>query len=99
MTSDIKTFNYYDMDQVDTAKIQGSFKGAVDALHSVNVPADTTPEDFVKHVFSQDAVANLLVFLSRLPVFDKDFANSLSHDLDLLALAKKLKFYTNLPIG
>lgn len=41
----------------------------------------------------------MLILLSRLPVFDKDFANTLSHDLDLLAIAKKLKFYTNLPLG
>ena len=40
----------------------------------------------------------MLILLSRLPVFDKDFANTLSHDLDLLAIAKKLKFYTNLPL-
>ena len=99
MTSDIKTFNYYGMDKVDAAKIQGSFKSAVDAISAINVPADSKPEDFVKHVFSQDSVANLLVFLSRLPVFDHDFANSLCHDLDLLAIAKKLKFYTNLPLG
>lgn len=41
----------------------------------------------------------MLILLSRLPVFDKDFGNSLSHDLDLLAIAKKLKFFTNLPLG
>lgn len=46
-----------------------------------------------------DSVADLLILLSRLPVFDKEFANTLSHDLDLLAIAKKLKYYTNLPIG
>jgi len=37
--------------------------------------------------------------VSRLPVFDKEFSRALSHDLDLLALGKKLKFYTNLPLG
>lgn len=99
MTSDIKTFNYYGMDKVDTAKVQGSFKNAVDSIAAINVPADASPKDFVNLIFSQDSVANLLVFLSRLPVFDKDFAMTLSHDLDLLALAKKLKFYTNLPLG
>lgn len=99
LPSTTSRFNYYGMDKVDTAKIQGCFETAVDSISSINVPADIKPEDFVKHVFSQESVANLLVFLSRLPVFDKDFANSLSHDLDLLALAKKLKFYTNLPLG
>jgi len=34
-----------------------------------------------------------------LPVFNKEFSYALSHDLDLLALGKKLKYYTNLPLG
>lgn len=41
----------------------------------------------------------MLVLLSRLPVFDKDFSNALSHDLELLAISKTLKFFTNLPVG
>ena len=50
-------------------------------------------------MFDSDSVSDMLILLSRLPVFDKDFGNALSHDLDLLAIAKKLKFFTNLPLG
>ena len=99
MTSDIKAFNYYAMEKVDSPKIQASFKSAIDSIGAASVPAGASPQEFVKHVFAQEPVAELLIFLSRLPVFDKEFANALAHDLDLLALAKKLKFYTNLPLG
>ena len=99
MTSDIKAINYYAMEKVDSNKIQGSVKTAIDSLGAQAVPANCSPQEFVKHVFEMEPVADLLVFLSRLPVFDKEFANALSNDLDLLAIAKKLKFYTNLPLG
>ena len=53
---------------------------------------------FVQIVFEVPEVAGLLIQLSRLPVFDTEYALSLQHDLDLLALTKKLKFFTNLPL-
>merc|ERR1719445_116932 len=59
----------------------------------------STSSEFVKQVFEDSAVADLLVTLSRLPVFDKAFSEALKNDLVTLAVAKKLKFYTNLPVG
>lgn len=41
----------------------------------------------------------MLIYLSRLPVFNKEFAEALSHNLDLLATAKQLKFFSNLSLG
>lgn len=99
MTTSTKTFNYYGMEKIDATKIHACFKSAVDALAAQDVPAGTKPENFVKAIFGSEPVADLLIFLSRLPVFDKEFALALSHDLGLLALAKKLKFYTNLPLS
>ena len=49
--------------------------------------------------FDGKSLADLLVCLSRLPVFDKEFANSFNHDLDILAIVKKLKYYNNLPLA
>ena len=99
MTSDIKTFNYYGMDKVDAPKLQATFKSTTTNLSSMQIAADISAKDFVKQVFDSDSVCEMLISLSRLPVFDKDFANALSHDLELLALTKKLKFFTNLPLG
>ena len=99
MTSDIKAINYYGMDKVDATKLSATFKAASDNLSNMQVPADIAPVDFVKLVFDQDSVCEILIVLSRLPVFEKSFSNALSHDLELLALSKKLKFFTNLPIG
>lgn len=65
----------------------------------MQIATDIAPIDFAKQIFDAESVADMLILLSRLPVFDKDFANTLSHDLDLLAIAKKLKYYTNLPLG
>ena len=41
----------------------------------------------------------MLIYISRLPVFSKEFAEALKHNLDLLATAKKLKYFTNLSLG
>lgn len=99
MTSSITAINYYGMDKVDAPKINASFKSVIDELAAMKIAADSAPKDFVKQVFDSDSVSEMLISLSRLPVFDKEFANTLSHDLDLLAIAKKLKFFTNLPLG
>ena len=44
-------------------------------------------------------MCELLIYISRLAVFEPAFAQALSHDLELLALMKKLKYFTNLPIA
>ena len=50
-------------------------------------------------MFDNADVCDLLIYLSRLPVFSKEFAEALKHNLDLLATLKKLKYYTNLSLG
>lgn len=94
-----KSISYYKLQQVDVDKLKRSFKEAVSCIEKLPIGDETCPEDFVRMTFEQEEVANLLVFLSRLPVFDKQFATALSYDLDLLALAKKLKYFTNLPLS
>lgn len=41
----------------------------------------------------------MLIYLSRLPAFSKEFAEALKHNLDLLATSKQLKFFSNLSLG
>jgi len=79
-------------------EILAKFSEGAQVLKSVKIPNDS-PHEFVQNVFGSEKVADLLIFLSRLPVFEKEFSMALSHDLELLALAKKLKFFTNLPLG
>jgi hypothetical protein len=72
---------------------------AVKYLNGQNLKASKNPEDFVKKLFDNEEVFDMLVHLSRLPVFDKEFAEALKENLDLLATAKKLKYFTNLSLG
>lgn len=97
--SDTKAFTYYGMEPVDAPKLFATFNTAAEELRNMQIAADIAPMDFAKQVFDAESIADLLTLLSRLPVFDKKFSNSLSHDLELLAIAKKLKYYTNLPLG
>jgi 3-dehydroquinate synthase len=54
---------------------------------------------FVREVFENCDVTSLLIHVSRQNVFDPQFSEEFKQDLDMLAIVKKLKFYTNLPIG
>lgn len=98
-TEDIKAINFYGIEKVDATKITRCIEAAVSSLASMSVATDVKPAHFVKHIFEDIHVAELLVLLSRLPVFDKEFSLAMASDLDTLAIAKKLKYYTNLPVG
>ena len=50
-------------------------------------------------MFDNDEVSDMLIHISRLPVFDKEFAEAFKENLDLLATAKKIKFFTNLTLA
>lgn len=50
-------------------------------------------------MFDDDAICEMLISMSRLPVFSKEFAEALKHNLDMLATLKKLKYFTNLNLG
>ena len=96
---DIKAINYYGTDEISKEKLQALIEAAVNSLDEVNISADLSPLDFVKMIFGVSDVSRMLIYLSRLPVFETEFAFALSHDLELLALTKKLKYFTNLPVG
>merc|ERR1719419_2152220 len=72
---------------------------AVDALNNQEIGNCENPQDFVKKVFDTNEVCDMLVYMSRLPVFSREFAEALKHNLDLLATAKKLKYFSNLSLG
>lgn len=95
----VKAINFYGMDELEKEKILAIIKEAVDALEQLKINEDESSLVFVRSVFGLPAVCSFLIALSRLPVFETEFALALQHDLDLLALTKKLKFFTNLPVS
>ena len=93
-----KAIDYYGTDKINKEKLLNLIEAAVSSLKTLDINENASSLVFAKAVFELEDVANLLVHLSRLPVFEPEYALSLQHDLDLLALTKKLKFFTNLPI-
>ena len=96
--NEISTIEYYGLDKISKAKIQDLVRNAVNGLMETKINNDTHPLDFVIKTFDTSPLAKLLISLSRLPVFDKEFATSMDYDLDMLSTVKKLKYYNNLPI-
>lgn len=94
-----KQIKYYAMDNIDKENILGKMNTALKYLQSQDLPAAESCEVFVQKMFDNEEVSDLLIHLSRLPVFDKEFAEAFKENLDLLATAKKLKFFTNLTLA
>ena len=93
-----KTINYYGTEKISKEKLLNLIDSAVESLEALDINEAVDTTTFVKNVFELTEVAELLIYLSRLPVFETEYALSLQHDLDLLAITKKLKFFTNLPV-
>lgn len=91
--------NYYKLSTVDKNVILEKMHAAIQALDSDELKNSKDPSDLVHRLFNNESICDLLILLSRLPVFSKEFAEVLKHNLDLLATAKKLKYFTNLSIG
>ena len=94
-----KQIKYYAMDDIDKENILGKVNSALKYLQSQDLPAAQTCEAFVQKLFDNEEVSDMLIHLSRLPVFNKEFAEAFKENLDLLATAKKLKFFTNLTLA
>ena len=93
-----KAINYYGTDKINQERLLHLIEAAVASIKTLDINEAIETTNFAKAVFELSDVADLLIQLSRLPVFETEHALSLQHDLDLLALTKKLKFFTNLPI-
>jgi len=91
--------DYYKRTLVQKDKLIGSMRAAVEALQNLDIKSCKNSEDFLQRVFDNDDVCNMLIKLSRMPVFSKAFALAIKHNLELLATAKKLKYFTNLSLG
>ena len=97
--NEVNTIEYYGLDTINKGKVQDFIRSAVNSLMEKRINNNTDPMEFVIKTFDTRPLVELLVYLSRLPVFDKEFASSMNYDLDMLATVKKLKYYNNLPIA
>ena len=59
--------------------------------------APKEPFELARRIFADPIVSDFLIRSSRLTVFSKELAKLFRSDLDLLAVAKQLKFFYNQP--
>ena len=97
--NEVVQIDYYKLTFVEKDQLIQQMNQAVDALVKRNIGDSKNSHDFVLRLLDNDDVCDLLIYLSRLPVFSKEFAEALKTNLDLLATAKKLKYFTNLSLG
>jgi hypothetical protein len=91
--------DYYKLTAVEKDQLITNIQNAVSSLNKKQLKNSKNPQEFVLTLFDNDEMCDLLIYLSRLPVFSKEFAEALKHNLDLLATTKKLKYFTNLSLG
>jgi hypothetical protein len=62
------------LDKIDKDTILGKMDKALVYLNTQELKSSANPEEFVQKMFDHEDVADLLIHISRLPVFDKEFA-------------------------
>jgi len=91
--------NIYKLSSVNENQLRSRILLAVTSLNAEKLGDASSPRKFVEVIFNNEKVCDLLIYLSRLPVFSKDFARAFADNLDLLSTTKKLKYFTNLSLG
>jgi len=91
--------SFYKLSAVEAGLLMNKILAAVKALDTWQLRDATTPQQVAGCLFNNEVTCDMLIYLSQLPVFSKDFAGALKHNLDLLSTAKKLKYFTNLSLG
>lgn len=87
---------YYKFDEVKSADIIKGIHGAVDAAANI-LAFDKPANDKFQALLSDSKVQEMLITISRLPVFSKEMGRAFQDDLDLLRILKQLKYFWNLP--
>jgi hypothetical protein len=96
---EVKQIDYYKLNLVEKDQLLTVMQAATASLVKQKVKESKNSHDFVQKMLDNADVCDMLIYISRLPVFSKEFAEALKHNLDLLATAKKLKYFTNLSLG
>jgi NAD dependent epimerase/dehydratase family enzyme len=97
--TDVIQIDYLKLSVVEKDELIRQMQSATSALNQQKVKESKNACEFVQKLLDNDAICDLLIYLSRQPVFNKEFAEALKHNLDLLAATKKLKYFTNLTLG
>ena len=95
----VTQIDYYKLNLVEKDQLLTVMQAATASLVKQKVKESKNSHDFVQKLLDNADVCDMLIYISRLPVFSKEFAEALKHNLDLLATAKKLKYFTNLSLG
>ena len=95
----VTQIDYYKLNLVEKDQLLTVMQAATASLVKQKVKESKNSHDFVQKMLDNADVCDMLIYISRLPVFSKEFAEALKHNLDLLATAKKLKYFTNLSLG
>lgn len=96
---EVKQIDYYKLNLVEKDQLLTVMQAATASLVKQKVKESKNSHDFVQKMLDNADVCDMLIYISRLPVFSKEFAEALKHNLDLLATAKKMKYFTNLSLG
>ena len=96
---EVKQIDYYKLNLVEKDQLLTVMQAATASLVKQKVKESKNSHDFVQKLLDNADVCDMLIYISRLPVFSKEFAEALKHNLDLLATAKKMKYFTNLSLG
>ena len=96
---EVKQIDYYKLNLVEKDQLLTVMQAATASLVKQKVKESKNSHDFVQKLLDNADVCDMLIYISRLPVFSKESAEALKHNLDLLATAKKLKYFTNLSLG
>ena len=95
----VTQIDYYKLNLVEKDQLLTVMQAATASLVKQKVKESKNSHDFVQKLLDNADVCDMLIYISRLPVFSKEFAEALKHNLDLLATAKKMKYFTNLSLG
>jgi len=95
----LREMNIYKLSAVDVKQLRSRIRSAVTSLNALKLGDASTSGEFVELIFNNEKVCDLLIYLSRMPVFSKDFAKAFTDNLNLLSTTKKLKYFTNLSVG
>ena len=95
----VDSIEYYGLDTINKKKVQNLIQEAATNLSAERIGYHTSSAKFVMQTFDTKSLVELLIYLSRLPVFDKEFSKSMNNNLELLSTSKKLKYYNNLTIA
>jgi 3-dehydroquinate synthase len=87
---------YYKFDDVKSADILSGVRSAVDTATQI-LSSTGSPDEKLRTLLSDHNVQEMLIKVSRLPVFSKEMGRAFQDDLDLLRILKNLKYFWNMP--